>query len=140
MSINAKFRLNMYTIFICVPHDQFREVFSYSLFLNVRFIKCWLLFSIIEIQKQTIARNVMKLITWYTNRNGMHIQPEFCIYEHCTWSDTIRSWQNMHRNAPGGQIFNFQNTFDRACDEIRMWYRPKISSEPRCSFRPKYSV
>ena len=140
MSINAKFRLNMYTIFICVPHDQFREVFSYSLFLNVRFIKCWLLFSIIEIQKQTIARNVMKLITWYTNRNGMHIQPEFCIYEHCTWSDTIHSWQNMHRNAPGGQILNFQNTFDRACDEIRMWYRPKISSEPRCSFRPKYSV
>jgi hypothetical protein len=136
MSINAKFRLNMYTIFICVPHDQFREVFSYSLFLNVRFIKCWLLFSIIEIQKQTIARNVMKLITWYTNRNGMHIQSEFCIYEHCTWSDTIRSWQNMHRNAPGGQILNFQNTFD----EIRMWYRPKISSEPRCSFRPKYSV
>ena len=28
----------------------------------------------------------------------------------CTWSDTIRPCQNTHRNAPGGQILNFQNT------------------------------
>jgi hypothetical protein len=26
----------------------------------------------------------------------------------------------MHRKAPEGQILNFQNTFDRTCDEIRM--------------------
>ena len=38
----------------------------------------------------------------------------------CTWSDTIHLWWNMHRNAQGGQIFNFQKTFDWPCDEIRM--------------------
>ena len=26
----------------------------------------------------------------------------------------------MHRNAPGGQILNFQNTSDWACDKIRL--------------------
>ena len=30
----------------------------------------------------------------------------------CTWSDTIRPCQNIHRNAPGGQILNFQNMFN----------------------------
>jgi hypothetical protein len=43
----------------------------------------------------------------------------------CTWSDTICSCQNIHRNAPGGQILIFQNTFDRAWNEIRM----KIQTE-----------
>ena len=43
----------------------------------------------------------------------------------CTWSDTIRPCQNIHRNAPGGQILNFQNTLDRAWNEIRM----KIQTE-----------
>jgi len=38
----------------------------------------------------------------------------------CTWSDIIRPCQNINWNASGGQILNFQNTFDRACDEIRM--------------------
>jgi hypothetical protein len=38
----------------------------------------------------------------------------------CTWSDTIHPLRNMHRNAQGDQIFNFQKTFDRPCDEIRM--------------------
>jgi hypothetical protein len=37
----------------------------------------------------------------------------------CIWSDTIRPWQNMHRNASGSN-FNFQNTFERACDEFRL--------------------
>ena len=39
----------------------------------------------------------------------------------CTWYDTIGPCQNMHRNAPGGQILNFQNIFDRACDDIKMY-------------------
>jgi hypothetical protein len=43
----------------------------------------------------------------------------------CTLSDTIRPCQNIHQNAPGGQILNFQNTFDRAWIEIRM----KIQTE-----------
>ena len=38
----------------------------------------------------------------------------------CTWSDTICPCQNIHRNAPGSQIKNFQNTFDRPWNEIRM--------------------
>ena len=36
------------------------------------------------------------------------------------WSDTICTWQNMHWNAPGGQILNFQNTFGNVCDKIRL--------------------
>ena len=40
-----------------------------------------------------------------------------------------RPCQNIHRNAPGGQIKNFQNTLDRAWNEIRMKNRQKISSE-----------
>jgi hypothetical protein len=47
----------------------------------------------------------------------------------CTWSDTIRPCQNIHRNAPGDQILNFQNTLDRAWNEIRMKNRQKISSK-----------
>jgi hypothetical protein len=43
----------------------------------------------------------------------------------CTWSDTIRPCQNIHRNAPGGEIFNFQIALDRASNEIRM----KIQTE-----------
>jgi hypothetical protein len=43
----------------------------------------------------------------------------------CTWSDTIRPCQNIHRNALGGQILNFQNTVYRAWNEIRM----KIQTE-----------
>ena len=33
---------------------------------------------------------------------------------------TIRPCQNIHRNAPGGQICNFQIALDRASNEIRM--------------------
>ena len=43
----------------------------------------------------------------------------------CTWSDTIRPCQNIHRNAPGGHNLNFQNTLDRTWNEIRM----KIQTE-----------
>jgi len=32
----------------------------------------------------------------------------------------IRPFQNMHQNAPGSQILNFQNIFDSACDKIRL--------------------
>jgi hypothetical protein len=48
-----------------------------------------------------------------------------------TWSDTIRPCQNIHRIPPEGGgcpillIFNFQNTFDRTWNEIRM----KIQTE-----------
>jgi hypothetical protein len=59
------------------------------------------------------------------------IQPDQSICHHssltCTWSDTIRPCQNIHRNAPGDQILNFQNTFDRPWNEIRMKIQAEIS-------------
>ena len=80
---------------------------------------------------------------WYTNKKWHIIRTKFCIYGSlssyyyyfleiwtrkyvyiwnltCTWSDTIRPCQKINRNAQGGQILNFQYTFDRACDEIKM--------------------
>jgi len=35
------------------------------------------------------------------------------------WTQSIHD-KIMHRNAPGGQILNFQNTSDWACDKIRL--------------------
>ena len=48
----------------------------------------------------------------------------------CTWSDTIRPCQNIHRNAPGGPIKNFQNTLNRAWNEIRMKTGRKFLQNP----------
>ena len=66
--------------------------------------RCWIIFPVIDIKKQTICI-------------GMH-------------------W--------GGQIFNFQNIFDRACDEIRMerqtenFFRSLISM--RLPITPEFNI
>jgi len=71
------------------------------------------------------------LTTWNSKRLSLFLQiwTRKCVYISwltCTSSDSIRSCQKMHRNAPGGQILYFRNIIDMACDEIRLEIQSRI--------------
>jgi len=59
-------------------------------------------------EKQTIPKNVTKL---RTNKKCFTIRTKFWIYGSLT---------KYASECTVGQISNFQNTFDSACDEVRM--------------------
>jgi hypothetical protein len=49
-----------------------------------------------------------------------------------TWSETIRPGQNIYSECTEGELLNFQNIFDRDCDQIMLEIndtKQKMSSE-----------
>jgi hypothetical protein len=102
-----------------VPCLFFLVCLPFCLFISV-FINIWCLLFIISLLQwqlyymlQANQRIIEFLQIW--TRKYVYIWNLTC-----TWSDTICPCQNIHRNAPGGQILNNQNTLDRDWSEIRM--------------------